>query len=450
MPEIKLKIEDLVLDHDNPRIAHAEGQQEALQKIVKDQKLKLVRLAQSIVRYGLNPMDRFLVLRTDSKPVRFIALEGNRRVAVFKLLSNPASMTGLDMPDPMKKVLERLAGEFSKGKIEPIPAFELSSRQEGDYWLELRHKGEQGGAGIVGWENAAQNRFGTRSPTIQALDMVTEQGGLTPDQLSQVAEKFPTTTLQRLIEDRQVRKELGIDVKQGKLVTDLPAAEVMKPLRRIVLDLATKKRRVGSLMKTDQMLEYVRGFGKSERADLSKSTGTARSVDEIPVAEFTKGAKTTVRRKSDPSDRREIVQKGCPVHVTDNRISEIYKELRTLKLDDAPNGIAVLLRVFLELSVDHFLENNGSSPSFAAPNGKTVHKKLEKKLAETVSILVSTGVPERHFNNVTRALAMPTSPLNVDLLHRYVHDRFATPTPAELKAAWDHASPLFEKIWPVK
>jgi hypothetical protein len=63
MTEIQLKVADLVLDHDNPRITHAEGQQEALQKIVKDQKTKLVKLAQSIVEHGLNPMDRLLVLR---------------------------------------------------------------------------------------------------------------------------------------------------------------------------------------------------------------------------------------------------------------------------------------------------------------------------------------------------------------------------------------------------
>jgi hypothetical protein len=79
MPEIKLKIADLVLDHDNPRISHAAGQQEALQKIVQDQKTKLVRLAQSIVDNGLNPMDRFLVLRLNQAPRRYIALEGNRR-----------------------------------------------------------------------------------------------------------------------------------------------------------------------------------------------------------------------------------------------------------------------------------------------------------------------------------------------------------------------------------
>jgi hypothetical protein len=81
MPERKLKIENLVLDHDNPRITHAAGQQEALNKIVNDQKTKLVKLAQSIVDHGLNPMDRFLVLQLNQKPKRYIALEGNRRVA---------------------------------------------------------------------------------------------------------------------------------------------------------------------------------------------------------------------------------------------------------------------------------------------------------------------------------------------------------------------------------
>ena len=70
MPEISLKIADLVLDHDNPRISHAAGQQEALQKIVHDQKTKLVKLAQSIAERGLNPMDRFLVLRGQIKRPR--------------------------------------------------------------------------------------------------------------------------------------------------------------------------------------------------------------------------------------------------------------------------------------------------------------------------------------------------------------------------------------------
>jgi|SRR5579883_1676913 hypothetical protein len=219
MPEIKLTIADLVLDHDNPRITHADGQQEALQKIVKDQKTKLVKLAQSIAEHGLNPMDRLLVLKTNSKPARFIALEGNRRVAVFKLLTDPSVMNALDMPAPMKKIIERLAKDFSKSTVEPISCFELASRQAGDYWLELRHKGENQGMGIVNWTSVATGRFRNRSPAIQALEMVVERGGLSAEQRTKITEKFPLSTLQRFVEDREVRKSLGLDVKAGKLVT---------------------------------------------------------------------------------------------------------------------------------------------------------------------------------------------------------------------------------------
>lgn len=452
MSDIKLKIEDLVLDHDNPRISHADGQQEALQKVVREQKTKLVKLAQSIVEHGLSPMDRLLVLRLNQKPARYVALEGNRRTATLKILSKPSIMTGLEMPSAMRKALEREAKRFSKSKIEPISCFQLAARQDGDYWLELKHKGEQGGAGTVPWLPGAQQRFRERSPAIQALDMVTERGGLTSEQRVLVTEqKFPLSTLARFIEDKRVRKELGLDVKDEKLVTKLPADEVIKPLKRIVLDLATKTKKVSSFYKTDQMLEYVRGFDGKSRPDLSKAKVAERTVDEIPISEFKKVTIATPRRKADPSDRKELVPKGCPVNVTDNRIAEIFKELRTLKLEDglspAPNAIAVLLRVFLEMSVDHFLENNGGSLK-AFDNGRDRWKKLDKKLKEVIAKLVAAGTPEGRFAAISRSLDVKTSPMNVELFHMYVHERFATPSPSELKAAWNNAQPLFEKIWP--
>ncbi|HJT42177.1 MAG TPA: hypothetical protein VJ750_01630 [Rhizomicrobium sp.] len=58
-----------------------------MQKVVKEPRTKLVKLAESIVEHGLNPMDRLLVLRLNQKPEKFIALEGNRRAAVLWMLS---------------------------------------------------------------------------------------------------------------------------------------------------------------------------------------------------------------------------------------------------------------------------------------------------------------------------------------------------------------------------
>lgn len=449
MPDVKLKIADLVLDHDNPRISHAAGQQEALQKIVQDQKTKLVRLAQSIVDNGLNPMDRFLVLRLNQTPRRYIALEGNRRVAVFKLLTNPAVMSGLDMPTPMKTIFERLAKSFNMSVVEPLPCFELDTREEGKYWLGLRHNIGHEGAGVDSWKSLAKRRFEGKPPVVQALELVTERAGLSPAERAAITDKFPTSTLERFLENRAVRTELGIDIKDGRIISKLPGVEIAKPLAKIVTDLATKKKQVGDFMKTQDMLDYVRNdMGKSHLPDMSKARGSARALDEIPLSEFKKARPTAPRRKLDPSDRKTVVPRGCPVKVTDNRIAEIYRELRTLELADAPNAIAVLLRVYLELSVDHFLESNGGDLDFKAPNGRTIWKTLDKKLAETVDILVALGVPPAHFANIKRSLSVKTSPMNIELLHLYIHDRFATPEPGALKAAWDHAQPLFEKIWP--
>lgn len=276
MPEIKdgLKIGDLVLDHDNPRISHAAGQQEALQKIVNDQKTKLAKLAQSIADHGLNPMDRFLVLQLNQTPKRYIALEGNRRVAVFKMLANPAVMSGLDMPPPMRATFERLAKNFKKSLIEPLACFELSSRDEARYWLNLRHNIGHDGAGVDNWKSFAKRRFDGKPPSVQVLELVTEQAGLTPSERASITDKFPMSTLERLLENRAVRKELGIDVKDDKVVTKLPAAEIARPLKKIVTDLASKRVKVNTLMKTADMLKYVReGLGREHLPDLKKRRG---------------------------------------------------------------------------------------------------------------------------------------------------------------------------------
>jgi hypothetical protein len=184
---------------------------------------------------------------------------------------------------------------------------------------------------------------------------------------------------------------------------------------------------------------------------MSKERVQERSLDEIPTSEFSKVRPTVARRKLDPSDRKEVVPKGAPINVTDPRIAEIFKELRTLKLEEgpspAPNAIAVLLRVFLEMSVDHYLDHNGGSLK-AVDNGRERWKKLDRKLTEVIDMLVKSGVPETRLAVVRRSVDVKTSPMNVELFHMYVHERVATPSPAELKAAWNNAQFLFEKIWP--
>src|SRR5437762_4119197 len=113
MAAIALNLADLLLDLENPRISKASSQREVLQKIIEDQDLKLVVLAESIVTDGLNPMDRWLVIKSANERGMYIVLEGNRRLATIKILQNASVMNDLEVRSAVKNRLEALSQQFN-------------------------------------------------------------------------------------------------------------------------------------------------------------------------------------------------------------------------------------------------------------------------------------------------------------------------------------------------
>jgi hypothetical protein len=108
------------------------------------------------------------------------------------------------------------------------------------------------------------------------------------------------------------------------------------------------------------------------------------------------------------------------------------------------------MRVFLEMSVDDYLENKaGSKLTFKDPNSaRTLEKKLKDKVKETIDHLVKQGTPEKELKGVWVAVNDPLNPLSFDFLHAYIHNRFFTPIDSHLVTGWDNAQRFFEKIWP--
>ncbi len=241
MPPKPLKIDSLDLDLENPRITLATDQRDAMQKILNEQKVRLINLAESIAAKGLNPMDRCLVLRSEARADKFIVLEGNRRVLAAKLLKNPSLLTTLEMPEAFRNKLQKAALTFDVTKIEPVDCYEVTDRTEGNDWLRQRHSGADAGRGIVNWSAIAGSRFRGRDPALQALDFVLEHGGLSDEDKERIAGKFPLTTLDRLLSTPSVRTAIGFEITGGKLQTELPPEEALKPLKRMVLDLAGKR-----------------------------------------------------------------------------------------------------------------------------------------------------------------------------------------------------------------
>lgn len=451
MPPKPLKLDNLDLDLENPRITLASDQRDAMQKIINEQGVKLINLAESIAAKGLNPMNRFLVMGSPVRPGKFIVLEGNRRILAMKLLEKPELVDDLEMSEAFARRLHRASEGFDIRKSEPIPCFQVSDRAEGNEWLRQRHIGADQGRGVVDWSAIASSRFRGRDPALQALDFVLQYADLTQDQGELIAGRFPLTTLDRLLSTPSVRSAIGLEIDKGKLLTELPAKEALKPLRRIVLDLAEKRINVSRLKSKEQQEDYVSRLKAADLPHLEKKTGKPLPVEGIKEADFSSNNMPVRRRSHSPKKaaRTAVIPKGCKLNVTVPKIDGIYEELRTLQLSRHVHAIAVLLRVFLEMSVDDYMAKHHLPTTFIEPkSGRKIDKNLKTKVKDTVAHMVKNGAVEKDLKGVTNAMTDINHPFAIDTLHAYIHNRFFTPVDRHLVTAWDNAEPFFGTIWP--
>lgn len=330
--------------------------------------------------------------------------------------------------------------------MEPIDCHEVKDRAEAATWIHQRHTGENGGRGIVDWSSVATRRFIGRDPALQALDFVMTHGNLSDDEKKNIEARFPISTLDRLLSTPAVRGKLGLKIEDQKLLTKLPADEAMKPLRRIVRDLASKAVVVTALKKVPQQVEYVSQL-TTDLPDLSKKLDKPKVVDTLGTQDFKQVPLPKAKPKPRPPARKALIPKDCRLNVTNAKIAEIYKELRSLVLVDYPHAISVLFRVFIETSVDQYLTLSGIALSVTTPRGDK-DKSLRKKVEEAAANMIANGTPRKHLDGVLKALGDKHNPLNVETLHNYVHNRFFSPTEHDLRVAWDNAQPFFEKLWP--
>ena len=112
-----------------------------------------------------------------------------------------------------------------------------------------------------------------------------------------------------------------------------------------------------------------------------------------------------------------------------------------LNLDRMPNAVAVLFRVFIELSVDSYLQREGiavSERTHLSEKLKTVADHLTKRQR----LRRAQAAPVR------RAAARDSffGP-SVTLMHQWVHNQHMSPVPAELRSHWNDLQPFVSAVW---
>jgi hypothetical protein len=434
---VDVKVVNLMINPDNPRFTSVSNQREAIKVMLENQSEKIHKLAEDILEAGLNPSDLPMILPIDGDSGRYLVLEGNRRMVALKILHEPELI-----PNDMKSFMAKIK-KLSDAHIIPeyVTCAVFVTPEEAYDWIRLKHTGENQGIGTVTWDGIQAERFreymGKPSIALQTIEYVKAKGNLSNEQMSKV-DDLAITNVARLINDPDVKDFLGISFENGSIQSYLPEEEVVKGLKKIVLDVAEERINVNDIRGKDDRANYISNFTSEETPDKTKAGITLKVLD------FTKATSSPPiklpRSKLNPATRKKLIPGSFSVKINETRINTIYWELKRLDLTYS-NAVAVLLRVFLELSLDPFIEKIPCGPV-------DINSSLPKKLNAVMTYFKDNKImTDQELKPVRISLSSADRLLSIDTLHAYVHNYHINPKAEDLKATWDNLEKFVSQIW---
>lgn len=464
----QVKIADLLLNPSNPRFNPVKHQTETILAMVEDQQSKLVALAEHIIDNGLNPTDIILV-RPYKK--QWLVLEGNRRVTALKLANEPELVPA--QYSKLKKDFQKLNAILDTPLVENVPCVIIEDEALANEWIRLKHTGENEGAGTVRWDGQQTSRFsyqtsGTSDPRIVFLDALKELEEI-PREYKDHFISIKKTNFDRLMGDPDVRNLVGVENVDGSFEL---TNGVNAYLLEVLYDLAFTDFSVGNIYRKDDRKKYISSIiervdGKRENAlnvKKDKDTGQVdrdekkadKASDPQSVAgqedqpEYT-GAQGPAsspdatakqkREKSYPVNRKTLIPAQHKLSITHGRIVKIFNELKSLDVEIFPNAVAVLFRVFIELSADCYISKN-NIPSV------DVDSRLSKKIEAVSADLETKKILTKHELRAARQMSSSdTQNSSIRTFHSYVHNKDVTPSSTDLKSAWDDLWLFIDGIW---
>ncbi len=464
-----LKITELLLNSANPRFNPVEQQTEAITAMIGDQQEKLVSLAQSILQFGLNPTDLTLVEPLEPYGKQWLVREGNRRITALKLLNEPELIPN-DFPK-IKKEFKKLHATLDKTLLENILCVVIDDNKLADEWVRLKHTGMNGGAGTVPWDAQQSSRFNMQTSGNSDVYMLFLDDLKTLDSIPQeYKDRFHNikkTNFDRLMGDPDVRNLLGITKKNNEETLSL-VGEVNQFLLAVLHDLIFENLNVGQIYYKADRRKYLDDLkaripvsaqpkdstdptdsgSVSQRSgevvhtgdgqvESSTGDGNAEGNDVPPPSRD----KVKSQEKSHSTNRKRLVPRTYNLPIQHPRTKGIFDELKKLNVEQYPNAVAVLFRVFIELSADVYIERK----SLPRVNENST---LNKKLGAIIDDLEERGVMSKHALYTARKMSSePTANQSVKTFHAYVHNKDHTPSATDLKSAWDDLWPFIENIW---
>jgi hypothetical protein len=426
----RIKVSDLLVSTENPRFDTMAGQKEAIEKMIEELGDKLHVLGRHIIDNGLNPADIIQVSVSSHDKTKYNVLEGNRRVVALKMLSHPDLV---DAPGHagLKKKFKKLHDDHKTAIPKDANCLVWDDPGEANKWIKLKHTGENDGAGTVNWSNQQQQRFDEKMEGKSPLSLqVVKLLGASAD----VPTDIKMTNLSRMLADPEVRDVMGLQVSKGLLYSEVDKGEVLKGLTKLVEDILRPGFNVNTIYTKEDRRAYLTKFGKGHKPNLKK---TADKPWDFNDGRSTTGGKA-VKPKKNPNHRNALIPKACVLKISNPKLNELYYELQRLNVHKHKHSCSVAFRVFVELSLDCYVEEK----KLAVP------KTLFHKVTDVANHLESNNLADKSIcKGIRSAINNPHDLMGTHTWNAYVHNSKFSPTPQNLITSWNNMQPFMEKVW---
>ncbi|HGF5158150.1 TPA: hypothetical protein ACF339_003806 [Vibrio parahaemolyticus] len=493
-----INVNNLLLDLDNSRFPNQpENQRQAIVFMLKQQGDKLFKLAKDIIEFGLDPSERLVVVKDESE--NYVVVEGNRRVTTLKLLQN---IDMVEEDKTTRKIKNLLASNPEIPQAVECVVYQQDD--EGyEHWVNLKHTGENDGVGRVHWKGQEVDRHrakhGETSFGNQLITFISKE----PDIKSSIkgnTSKLKITNITRLLGDPAVRERLALHMVTGSLFCKCPKSQFVERITKLLDEMLETddsgkiQFTVNRIKKKDDRKDFMsqlnivapedslssswkltdpksynpksttkdsgdNGSGKSN-SDSNEGAPTPKGGNkpqgdeegqkpkgntpdsEKPNEGAAQPKPSNGKSKLAPNPNRNIlIPSSCKLTIDDKKCSGLFRELKNkLTFEDHRFSISVLIRVFLEMSVGHYMDKR--QIKLQNPKKTGLHDKVVAVVDDLLSSKRITGQEATSLkassNNYFKASGAG---------QQYVHNLFMMPDKVSINTMWDNLEPLFKGIW---
>ena len=463
----KIAVTTLQLDTLNPRLPLAKQnltQNEVITELVKHD--NVYALAQNIASAGYFSFEPLVVVKEKHGTV---VLEGNRRLAALKLLLNPELASGTEVKK-FRTLSEKIHPPITKIDVVVAP-----NRTQAYSYIRSRHIGN---GAVEKWTPIQQARFyADRLEAGTPIEVIAQEDSLNssevlkllridklyalarsmelPDSVRQKVDdprKFPITTVERLADSPDFRKALGLEQDKNDIFRiTLSPDEFKKGYSRVISDVARGKVTSRKHNSNLEIKKYVQTLGPDKPNLRKKDNVTADDIINSGVPQPLRKTRKKVKKKKSTTVGKSILPKELKCTLDDDRVHDIFKELKGLSVATYPNADAILLRSLLEMSMYRYLLDRNLLKDVKTHVTKNRRQSVGRNWVPTLKEMLSYSIKERTIpldakanQAITKLLSDRNSPLSIDGMNGFTHNNYLTPTESELRALMTRIRPILE------